>query len=110
MIIRSRAGRRVADGQDNLDSREQGLGDEIVFCSCIPELLAQAGRVIIVCEVRLEKLFQRSFPQATVIGYPRRKDKKPCEVAVKSITNCQWAVCRYSSAAHGNHFHDKSVF
>lgn len=70
-------------GKTILIHGEQGLGDEIVFCSCIPELLAQAGRVIIVCEMRLEKLFQRSFPQATVIGYLRRKDKKPCEVAGK---------------------------
>jgi tetratricopeptide (TPR) repeat protein/ADP-heptose:LPS heptosyltransferase len=68
-------------GKTILIHGEQGLGDEIVFCSCIPELIAQAGRVIIVCEMRLEKLFQRSFPQATVKGYMRRKDKKPCEVS-----------------------------
>lgn len=71
-------------GKTILIHGEQGLGDEIVFCSCVPELLAQAGRVIIVCEMRLEKLFQRSFPKATVIGYLRRKDKKPCEIPGKA--------------------------
>ncbi len=68
-------------GKSILIHAEQGLGDEIVFCSCIPELIAQAGRVVIVCEPRLEKLFRRSFPQASVYGYHRRKDKKPCEVS-----------------------------
>ena len=56
---------------------EQGIGDEVVFCSCIPELLPQAGHVIIVCDSRLEKLFRRSFPQATVYGWQRKKDWAP---------------------------------
>jgi tetratricopeptide (TPR) repeat protein/ADP-heptose:LPS heptosyltransferase len=59
---------------------EQGIGDEIVFSSCIPELIPRAGRVIIVCELRLEKLFRRSFPQCRVIGYARRKDWAPCAI------------------------------
>jgi tetratricopeptide (TPR) repeat protein len=56
---------------------EQGIGDEVVFCSCIPELLPLAGRVIIVCDPRLEKLFRRSFPQATVYPWQRKKDWAP---------------------------------
>lgn len=70
-------------GKTILIHGEQGLGDEIVFCSCLPELIAQAGHVVIVCEMRLEKLFRRSFSQATVIGYQRRRDKKPCEPPCK---------------------------
>ena len=59
---------------------EQGIGDEIVFSSCLPELIPQARRVIIVCETRLEHLFRRSFPQCRVIGYARRKNWAPCPI------------------------------
>ncbi len=56
---------------------EQGLGDEIVFASCLPDLIPLAKRCIVLCDLRLEKLFRRSFPQATVHGYARRKDWAP---------------------------------
>lgn len=39
---------------------EQGLGDEISFASCIPDLM-QDNRVIIECDPKLEGLFKRSF-------------------------------------------------
>jgi tetratricopeptide (TPR) repeat protein len=45
---------------------EQGLGDEILFASCLPDLIAQADRVILECSERLEALFRRSFPRAIV--------------------------------------------
>lgn len=44
--------------------REQGLGDEIMFSSCYPQLISQMQRCFIECEPRLEKLFARSFPGA----------------------------------------------
>jgi tetratricopeptide (TPR) repeat protein len=40
---------------------EQGLGDEIMFASCIPDLIAREGRCVIECNGRLQKLFLRSF-------------------------------------------------
>lgn len=49
---------------------EQGLGDEILFASCIPDLLARAGRIVLVCQQRLTALYARSFPTATVIALP----------------------------------------
>lgn len=49
---------------------EQGVGDQILFASLIPDLLARAraegGSVILECEPRLVSLFARSFPGATV--------------------------------------------
>ena len=39
---------------------EQGLGDEIAFSSCIPDLMKDVN-VIIDCDPRLEGLFSRSF-------------------------------------------------
>lgn len=51
-------------------AREQGLGDEIMFASLLPQLLAQPGHCVIECEPRLVPLFRRSFPSATVFASP----------------------------------------
>lgn len=56
------------EGKSILVVAEQGLGDQIMFGSCIPELAAQAGRVVWECENRLAPLMQRSFPDVQVIG------------------------------------------
>ena len=40
---------------------EQGIGDEIMFASCIPDALKHANHVTIDCDSRLEGLFSRSF-------------------------------------------------
>jgi len=48
---------------------EQGLGDEVMFANVLPdvaEALGEDGRLTIVVERRLVRLFQRSFPKATV--------------------------------------------
>ncbi|MEO7727662.1 MAG: tetratricopeptide repeat protein [Burkholderiales bacterium] len=45
---------------------EQGLGDEIMFASCIPDLAAAGAHCIIECSPKLETLFRRSFPASTV--------------------------------------------
>ena len=47
---------------------EQGLGDEIMFASCLPEVLKHARCCVIDCSPRLAVLFQRSFPDAVVHG------------------------------------------
>lgn len=55
-------------GQSVLVHGEQGLGDEILFASCIPDLVACSRQVVIDCDERLEGLFRRSFPSARVHG------------------------------------------
>jgi Flp pilus assembly protein TadD len=49
---------------------EQGVGDQILFASLIPELqtraAAEGGSLILECEPRLLPLFARSFPGVTV--------------------------------------------
>ncbi len=50
---------------------EQGVGDEIMFASCLPDVIGAAGRVVIECSDRLEKIFRRSFPGATIHGGKR---------------------------------------
>jgi Flp pilus assembly protein TadD len=53
-----------------LVTAEQGVGDQIMFASMIPELAARAaaenGSIILECEPRLAELFARSFPSITV--------------------------------------------
>lgn len=45
---------------------EQGLGDEIMFASCLPDVLRHASTCVIECAPKLEKLFVQSFPGATI--------------------------------------------
>lgn len=53
-------------GKSILVYAEQGIGDQIMFASCLPDLLQHGGRCIVECAPRLESLFRRSFPAATV--------------------------------------------
>jgi len=46
--------------------REQGIGDEIMFAGCFPDLLRSVEKVVIECDARLVELFARSFPDADV--------------------------------------------
>jgi tetratricopeptide (TPR) repeat protein len=47
---------------------EQGLGDEIMFASCIPDVLRAGADCVLECNSRLAPLFTRSFPAAYVHG------------------------------------------
>lgn len=53
---------------------EQGIGDEISFGSCIPDLIRDSKKVVIDCEPKLEGLFKRSFPEADVYGTRYKTD------------------------------------
>jgi tetratricopeptide (TPR) repeat protein len=55
------------EGKRLLIFAEQGLGDEIMFASCFPEIIARAAHCFIECEKRLEPIFRRSFPGATIL-------------------------------------------
>jgi hypothetical protein len=54
---------------------EQGVGDELMFATCYPDIIRKARRVVIVCEARLERLLRRSFPTATVLAIPQGCDQ-----------------------------------
>ncbi|HHZ64535.1 MAG TPA: tetratricopeptide repeat protein, partial [Flavobacteriales bacterium] len=51
------------NGKSILVWTEQGLGDEIMFASMLPDLLEVYANIIVECETRLVFLFQRSFPK-----------------------------------------------
>ena len=55
-------------GKAVLVQREQGLGDEIMFASCLNEFANSGARCVVHCDRRLVELFRRSFPQLEVIG------------------------------------------
>lgn len=56
----SLAGKRI------LVWREQGLGDEIEFSSCLADLQSHGAEVIYECDPRLVDIYQRTFPWLTV--------------------------------------------
>lgn len=47
---------------------EQGMGDEIMFATCIPDAIATGADIVIEPSPRTEKLFARSFPTTKVYG------------------------------------------
>lgn len=53
-------------GRSLLIYGEQGVGDEVMFASCVAELQSRAVRIVLACEPRLVPLFRRSFPAAVV--------------------------------------------
>jgi Flp pilus assembly protein TadD len=63
-----------ATGRSILVYREQGIGDEVLFATCLPDLTQRFERILCVCHSKLKKLFQRSFPQ---IEFHSRSDGLP---------------------------------
>jgi hypothetical protein len=55
-------------GQTVVTYGEQGVGDEIMFASMIPDLMKDC-KVIVDCDVRIEKMLKRSFPELEAV-YP----------------------------------------
>lgn len=49
-------------GRSLLVYREQGIGDEIIFASCLPDLNGRFEKILCVCHSKLKPLFARSFP------------------------------------------------
>lgn len=60
-------GRPLADGA-LLVWGEQGLGDEVMFASLIPQLVRDRLRVVLDCDARLAPLFARGLPNVTVVA------------------------------------------
>jgi len=61
-IVTSRPKWRLGDQNRVLVWGEQGLGDEVMFASLIPDLYAACSHLIIRADKRLIPIFKRSFP------------------------------------------------
>ena len=100
-------GQRLDPGQSLLVYGEQGVGDEIMFASCIPDALARAGPVVLECDTRLAPLFARSFPMVHVQGAPRDGDRRWLEaypsLASQSATGALPRFLRREAAAFPAH-------
>ena len=55
------------DGQRLVVWREQGIGDELLFATCLPDLVARGAAVTLVVSPRLTSLLARAFPAVHVI-------------------------------------------
>jgi len=60
------------EGRKILVWTEQGLGDEILTATMIPDLIQRGARVVLLCALRLVALFRRTFPTAIVIPMGER--------------------------------------
>lgn len=58
-------------GRGLLVTADQGIGDELLFSSCVPDAVRAAARVVLECDPRLVSLFRRSFPGVFVHPYER---------------------------------------
>jgi len=56
-------------GKTVLLSFEQGLGEQIMFASMVPEIARVAQHVVVECEARLVALFRRSFPDVEAVPW-----------------------------------------
>lgn len=61
------AGEPVA-GRSILVWREQGLGDELLFLTCLPDLVSRGAAVTVLVSPRLVSLVARAFPTVTVLA------------------------------------------
>lgn len=58
-------------GRTLLITADQGIGDELLFSSCVPDAARAAADVVLECDQRLVTLFRRSFPGVFVHPYDR---------------------------------------
>lgn len=47
--------------------REQGIGDEIMFAGLLPDVIRTGVSCVLDCDHRLQKLFERSFPNIAIV-------------------------------------------
>lgn len=55
-------------GQTVVVQCDQGVGDQIMFAQCLPQLQKDCKEVIVECATRLVRFFERNFPGIKVYG------------------------------------------
>lgn len=67
-------GERLEAGETLMIRSEQGIGEQLMFASLLPRVLAKTSDVIIECDKRLVTLFARSFPTIRCVGWTTPPD------------------------------------
>ncbi|MGY8991655.1 MAG: tetratricopeptide repeat protein [Rhodospirillales bacterium] len=67
---------------------EQGIGDEIMFASLLPDLIEEASSVTVECEPRLLPIYKRSFPDIDLIP----KEATPSSKLLNQSADFQIAI------------------
>lgn len=62
-------------GQTVVVQCDQGLGDQIMFAQCLPQLQADCKQVIVECQKRMEPFFKRNFPGIHVYGTAKDEEQ-----------------------------------
>lgn len=70
-------------------SFEQGIGDEIMFASCLPEVIAAARHCFIECSPKLAPIFRRSFPAGDILARDAWRDSP---AIAKTPPDCKSAI------------------
>lgn len=78
---------RPLEGRRIVVWAEQGVGDEVMFASCIPDLVARGASVVLACTPKLRMLFERSFPGVEVVD-----DSAIAEGRVTVAADCQLPI------------------
>jgi len=73
------------EGKTLLVYSEQGLGDEIMFSSCLPDVLARAKTCIVECSERLMPIFVRSFSDASIFNWDTLDADHSAELPVPQL-------------------------
>jgi tetratricopeptide (TPR) repeat protein len=63
------------DGKTILVHGEQGVGDEILFASMLPDLVARGARIVVECDERLTRWIERSIKKTEAV--PRTDPPHP---------------------------------
>lgn len=87
-------GHPVWDGQASDDKTvlvysEQGIGDVVMFATCLRDLQKQVKNIVLEVDVRFVPLFARSFPEMQVIPRP---GKDPAEPMLVAGVDCQVSI------------------
>ena len=95
-------------GKSILVWTEQGIGDEIMFASMLPDLSEMGTNVIVECDTRLVPLFQRSFPQIQFLSrqispHPRLFDANNIDYQVPMGNLGQWLRSNEDSFTASNY-------
>jgi len=76
----------VDEGREIVLYGEEGVGDQVMQASCLPDMLARGTRCLVICEPRLVPLLERSF-DVTAYGYDAALNKIPARA---HIQNCDF--------------------